>query len=350
MNSAGADAPERDARRSRWQRTLGYTFAVSCLVWVFHNVDPRQLRATMFIANWRFVALAIIADILTYVLQALRWKLLLAPVGHLSTLRAAQGIYAGLFTNELVPLRFGELVRAFLVSRWLSLQFTEVLPSMVIERFLDALWLATGIGLAAIFVPLPKDLVEAAHALGEIVLLVALLFLWIVFRKKKEPESTEPDSSPRVLTGLLRFGLQLACRLRDIGISYRLYLAALLSAGMLASQAVALWLMMLACRIHLPFEAAAIVLLVVRLGTVIPNAPANVGSFQFFTVLALRLFGEDKTVAAGFSMVYFLALTVPLWTLGLLAIHRTGMNLSTIRFEAAALQACIRDKPSKLHN
>jgi hypothetical protein len=61
-----------------------------------------------------------------------------------------------------------------------------------------------------------------------------------------------------------------------------------------------------------------------------------------------RLFGEDKTVAAGFSMVYFLALTVPPWILGALAISRTGMNLSTIRSEAAALQACIRNKPPKL--
>jgi hypothetical protein len=78
-------------------------------------------------------------------------------------------------------------------------------------------------------------------------------------------------------------------------------------------------------------------LLVVRLGTAIPNAPANVGSVQFFTVLALRLFGEDKTIAAGFSMVYFLALTAPLWILGLLDISRTGISLSTIQFEAAAL-------------
>jgi uncharacterized protein (TIRG00374 family) len=347
MNSSGADALERDGRRSRVKRALVYTFAIACLVWVFHDVDPRQLLATMFIANWRFVALAIIIDILTYASQGMRWKLLLAPVGRLSTLRATQGIYAGLFTNELVPLRFGELVRAFLVSRWLSLRFTEVLPSMVIERFLDALWLAVGIGLAAIFVPLPKDLVEVGYALGGILLLASFLFLWMVFRTKKEPECIEHDSSPRALRGLLSFGLQLACGLRDIGISYRLYLAALLSAGMLASQALALWFMMLACRIDLSLGAAAIVLLVVRLGTAIPNAPANVGSFQFFTVVGLRLFGEDKTVSAGFSMVYFLALTVPLWILGLLAISRTGMNLSTIRFEAAALQARIRNKPSR---
>jgi hypothetical protein len=167
---------------------------------------------------------------------------------------------------------------------WLSLRFTEVLPSMVIERFLDAFWLSVGIGLAAIFVPLPKDLVEVGHALAGIALLATLLFLWMVFRKKKEPECTENNSSPRALRGLLSFGLQLACGLRDIGISRRLYLAALLSAGMLAAQALALWFMMLACRINLSFGAAAIVLLIVRLGTAIPNAPANVGSFQFFTV------------------------------------------------------------------
>jgi uncharacterized protein (TIRG00374 family) len=319
------------------QRVLVYTFALACLVWVFHNVHPRQLLASMVIANWGLVALAIIADILTYVLQGLRWKLLLVPVGRLSTLRATQGIYAGLFTNEWVPLRVGELVRAFLVSRWLSSRFTAVLPSMVVERFLDAIWVAIGITLAGFFVPLPKDLVEGGYAIGGIVLLAAALFLWTVFRKKKEAPCTEQDSSPGALRWFLRFGCQFARGLRDIGISYRLYLSALLSAGMLASQTLALWFMMLACRIDLPLRAAAIVLLVVRLGTAIPNAPANIGSFQLFTVVALGLFGVDKTVAAGFSMVYFLALTVPLWTLGLLAISRTGISLSTLQLEASAL-------------
>jgi uncharacterized protein (TIRG00374 family) len=314
-----------------------YGFAVACLLWVFHNVHPRQLLASMFIANWGLVALAIIADILTYVLQGLRWKLLLAPVGRLSTLRATQGVYAGLFTNEWVPLRVGELVRAFLVSRWLSSRFTAVLPSMAVERILDAIWVAIGITVAGSFVPLPKDLVKVGAALGGIVVLAVSLFLWMVFRKKTEAACPEHDCSPGVVRWFLRFGFQFACGLRDIGISYRLYLSALLSAGMLASQILALWFMMLACRIDLPLRAAAIVLLVVRLGTAIPNAPANIGSFQLFTVLALGLFGEDKTVAAGFSMVYFLALTVPLWTLGLLAISRTGISLSTLRFEAAAL-------------
>ena len=66
------------------------------------------------------------------------------------------------------------------------------------------------------------------------------------------------------------------------------------------------------------------------------NAPANIGSFQFFCVLALSLFGVEKTTAAGFSIMYFLTLTVPLWILGLLAISRCGLSLSTIRIDLAA--------------
>ncbi len=317
---------------------LAYFLALACLVWVFHDIHAGQLLAAMSITNWRFVALAVIIDILTYVLQGVRWKLLLAPVGRLSWLRSTQGIYAGLFINELVPLRLGELVRAFLVSRWLSSQFTLVLPSIIVERFLDAFWLAAAIGLAAILVPLPKEFIKAGYALGAIVLLMASLFLWLVFRNEKGWQHSAESSGSRVLRRVGRFASQFAHGLRDIRASHRILLAALLSVGMLVCQVLALWLVMLGCRIDLPLRAGTIVLLIVRLGTAIPNAPANVGSSQLFAVLALSLFGVEKTIAAGFSIVYFLALTAPLWVIGLFAISAAGVNLSTLRSEAAALR------------
>jgi hypothetical protein len=100
---------------------------------------------------------------------------------------------------------------------------------------------------------------------------------------------------------------------------------------MLACQILALWFMMLACQIELRFWSSAVALLILRLGTSLPNGPANIGNFQFFCVLALRLCGIPKTVAVGFSIVHFVALTIPLWILGLLAITRTGLTLSSVR-------------------
>ncbi len=309
-----------------------YAFAGACLVWVFHDVHPRRLLATMTIANWWFLGLAIAVDILTYVLQGLRWTVLLAPIGQLRPLRATQAIYAGLFTNEVVPLRFGELVRAFLAAGWLRSGVGAVVPSMVVERFLDALWLAVGIGLVAIAVPLPKDLVEAGDVLGIVVLVAAAVFLFIVLRREKELETGAEAPSPGFIS---RF----AGGLRNIGLGQRFYWAAVLSGGMIVCQALAVWFMMLACGIRLPLGAGAVVFLVVRLGTAIPNAPANVGSFQFFTVVALALFGVDKTTATAFSLIDFAVLTAPLWILGLLAISRTGMTLSEIKAHVVSLRA-----------
>jgi hypothetical protein len=80
----------------------------------------------------------------------------------------------------------------------------------------------------------------------------------------------------------------------------------------------------------------AIALLVVHLGTALPNAPGNVGTYQFFCVVALTLFGVDKAVAAGFSLVVFVLLTAPLWAIGALAFSRSGLTLGRVRREAAA--------------
>jgi len=320
---------------------LGYLFALACLIWVFHDTHPQRLLSAIHISNWWFLVVAVFFDVLTYVVQGVRWKLLLSPVGRLRSVKATQAIYVGLFTNEVVPLRFGELVRAFLASRWLNSGIGAVVPSMVVERFLDALWLVAGIGLVALFVPLPRTLVHAGDVLGAVVLVATVVFVWLVLRREQKLEHGEELAlnsarKSKVTAAISRFVGIVAIGLRDIGMTRNLYMAAGFSAVMLVCQGLAVWFIMLACGLKLGILAGAVVVLVVRLGTAIPNAPANVGSFQFFTVLALGLFGVDKTLAAAFSIVDFAVLTVPLWAIGLFSLAATGMSFGAIRAEIAA--------------
>lgn len=340
MNAHAIALPEPQPQGLRAKRALGYLLAVAGLVWVFHDIQPRQLLSVTSITNWWLIAASVFFDVLTYVLQGVRWRLLLAPVGRLRPLCATQAIYAGLFTSEVVPLRFGEVVRAFLVSRWLGSGIGVVVPSMIVERFLDALWLVVGLGLAAMLVPLPKQLVNAGDLLGAVVLAATIVFVCVVLRKKRELACGISERAPKLdgATTWSSIVARLALGLHEIGVSRSLYRAVALSAGMLACQVVAIWFIMLAFGLKLGVLAGAVVVLIVRLGTAIPNAPANVGSFQFFTVLALGLFGVDKTVAAAFSVVDFFILTAPLWIIGLFALSRTGMGLRDIRAELGSFR------------
>jgi hypothetical protein len=85
------------------------------------------------------------------------------------------------------------------------------------------------------------------------------------------------------------------------------------------------------CGLRLGFWAGVATLLIVHLGTALPNAPANLGTYQLSCAAGLMLFGIDKTTAAGLSVVVFVVLTIPLWMLGALAFGQSGLTIKMVR-------------------
>lgn len=312
------------AGKSRSKTALGYAVAAVCLAWVFHDVRAGGIFKAVGNMQWKWVAVAVAFDVGGYFCQGKRWALLLRHCGPISARRATQAIYAGLFVNEILPLRAGEAVRSWLVAKWLKTSFTSVFSSLLVERFLDAIWLALAAGITVWLVPLPGYLVDAEGILTALVIAGAALFLIAVLRGGRTGKETR-SAGPRRHLG------DLAAGIASIGRSRLLYASFGISALMLASQVASYWLVMRAYGLNLsPWHGAA-VFLIVRLGTIIPAAPSNIGTYQFFTVAGLAIFGVDKTLATGFSIVVFLILTVPLWAIGIFAFARAGLSLGDVR-------------------
>jgi urea transporter len=99
--------------------------------------------------------------------------------------------------------------------------------------------------------------------------------------------------------------------------------------------------MMKSYGLHLPFSAALVVLLVINLGVSLPNAPANVGAYQFFCVLGLTVFQVDRTTATGFSIFGFLALTFPFVFLGFAALMRSGLSMRSMREKVVGVPGAV---------
>ena len=131
-----------------------------------------------------------------------------------------------------------------------------------------------------------------------------------------------------------------------MGTSPSFYVACAASVLTPLLQALALWLMLQSYGLELPVLAAAAVLFLINLGVALPNAPANVGSYQFFCVLGLTLFGVDKTRAAGFSIFVFVAFTIPLLLAGFIAVTQSGLAATSLRSEMARLLQERRTNPS----
>jgi len=326
--------PSQGRRRSGiGQVIVGYLLAALFLAWVFHGIQFGRLFENVSRITWPLVALGLLFDTLAYFCAAVSWHFLLQPIGRISFIRTAQAIYAGLFLNEVLPMRVGELARAYLVSGWLGSDMLRVVPSMAIQRLFEGVWVAIGIGLTAIFVPLPRDIVRSADVLGLIVLAGAVFFvLYVVWRRR------HPLPDPAVRTGPAGFRQRLGGHLRnlghgfgDIGLTWKTALAFGVTFFLFAFQAVCFWLLLTAYHIHLSFWAGAAVFLIIHFGTSLPNAPANIGAYQFFCVLGLQLFSIDKTLATGFSFVVFILLTLPLLGIGFIALGQSGLSVRSLR-------------------
>jgi len=309
-----------------------YLVAGVCLFLVFHDIQLRQFAAAMGHIRWQLWIVCVALQFLAYFCVAYQWQWMLRPVGRFPLKGAAQAVFAGRFANDVLPFQLGYLVRCLLAARWMNVSVVSIFPSLIVERLLDGVWLATGIGLAAFLLPLPPEVLAAAKLFGAMVLAgTAATAVVVLCRSRPNPvRDISLDSRKRFPRIRLAFG-----RLTDgVGqIAQSGFLGPVLGLSLvkLGIQAGAFLGFLRAYDLRLPVPAGAAVFLAGYLGTCVPSTPAGTGMFQLFVVAALTAFGLSKSVAAGFALITFVSITVPLAIAGFFALAQTGLRLKQMR-------------------
>lgn len=332
MNTAIQNAFQK---RPRLLLVVGYGLAFVCLVWVLRNFHLTQFLREIANVNWKWVALGMACDVVSYAVQALRWKFLLAPFGKVRLSRSIRAVYSGLFANLVFPLRPGEVLRSYLLANSEGITIGRVLGAVGVERFMDLVIATAALAVVSLFVDLPRRFQRVADTLAIVTLvLLTIVAILILYLEIKLGSTPAPAGTGRRLPGKF---MAVLTDLHAIGTSPSFYAAVLASLVMPFCQIVGMWAIMRSYGLPLSLLSAVVVLLIVNLGVSLPNAPANVGSYQFFCVLGLSVFDIEATAAAGFSLFAWVALTLPLAFLGFAALLRSGMSLRSMREKVKGL-------------
>lgn len=307
------------------------------LIWALHGLSWSRLRHDVIHLDFRWVAVGLVADVLVYLWQGWRWNLVLRPIQAISSWQATRSIYVGLFANEVLPLRAGELIRCFLQAKSSDIPVSVVLASALIERIFDGFWLILGLLITVRYVRLPRQIVFGAVMLGILLLICGILMAFAMFWKQQALD--------RLLDAKwLSWVHVLIEDLHLIGHSRYLYYAWLASLPYLLFQVVPIYAFMQAYRplkeLHL--GVAFTVMIILRLVAVIPQAPGNLGAYNAFTVVGLRLFAVPSQIAKSFSLMLWTGITAPLLLVGFIALAATGLDMGELHKQA---QAGVRKKP-----
>jgi uncharacterized protein (TIRG00374 family) len=112
------------------------------LLWLaFRGQDLRAIGQQLLNANYTWVLLSVIVSILAHYARALRWKMLIKPLGFApSNANMFHSVMIGYLANLAVP-RMGEVSRCGVLTRTDKIPLNSLIGTVIIERIIDVLFL-----------------------------------------------------------------------------------------------------------------------------------------------------------------------------------------------------------------
>lgn len=311
---------------------LGGLCAAVFLYLAVKEVDVWAVQGAFAEVDVRYVFLAVAVSLATYWIRAWRWQFILRPVKEVRLPSLFAATVIGFMANNILPLRIGEVGKALVLSSGERISLSATLATIVVERAFDGGVIAT-FGLLLFFLPLFPVWVQHATFVLFLCCVSALLVLaGLAFSKNHGFMET---LRTRFANG--RVSRQLAGWLAHFAAGAEVLRSPRAVAGVFILS-VALWgahvavfhCASLALGLHLPLDAAVVVLVFTSIGVVLPSAPGYVGTFQYFSVLALTLFSISKELALSYAILAHVIQWAPVTLIGLIYAWMLGLKMNDL--------------------
>lgn len=262
-----------------------------------------------------------------HVVRAIRWRHLLRPLGTPKLLPMMGISWVGFCAILLSPLRTGEFVRPYLLSKRTHVRLWEAAGTIGAERVLDGLTLSLVLagGLAwqtpvsplpdhVGDLPVPASLVRPAAISAVALFLMAFVVMLLVLVWRERARNLVGGALGRISMPLADRVTRVFDRLAA-GLLFLPHFrssALFLAETMLywAVNAGGLWLLAWGCGLTtVGFADAIVVMGCIGLGILVPSGPGYFGAFQLSAYMALALVVPEGDLASRGAVFVFLVYT-----------------------------------------
>ena len=323
---------------------IAVVVSVAALSWFVAGVDWAPLLDTLADVKLGWVLVACGILVFEFVLRALRWRVLLRPLGveaRVSDLFAAQVV--GAAANTLFPLRAGELAKPLVAAERTGRSFVEIVATTVMERVFDLFGMVSVLVAMVVVLPtvadgpegeLVRNLKLYGGAFGGIALLALGVFFVLASGDARARRvfgtilKLGPPPVRPMFMGLFDGFVKGLGSARDVGALAR---AGGLSVWMWFNGALAIWCLFQAFSMALPFGAACFTAVAIALTVAIPQAPGFLGVFHKAMEMTMVLWGQSDAAAQGFAIVFWAVSFAPVTAIGVVAMWREGLSPARLK-------------------
>jgi len=337
-NQAGPRDGAAPPGPSRWWRQptvwLGFIFSGAALITFVVLFDAGQiLTALGRVEPWSFPLAGVVFLASHLVVRALRWRLLLRPLGRFPYGQVRDVMLTGFMINNILPARAGELARALVLWRVAGASRRGALASIGIERLFDGVVLIGLLSLLGLLFEVPPWTRRLGHITSIVLAGLVVTACWLAFHQRSLFWLMERALFflPRRLRGrVVAFFERFAAGTRSLRSISIVAPVAGLTLLIWSMELVVYYTMMRGFGIELPAWAAALALVVTNFGIAVPSAPGHVGVYEAACSGALIGLGLNKELALSYALGVHLLLFVCITTTGMILMWRLGLKLRDV--------------------
>lgn len=334
--------------RNRWVHfVFGLVVSAVCLGLAMRELlaepDALEKSWTAFSrADYRTLIPIALATAVFYWFKALRWRLLLTPLGRFRTTKDLfPMVMIGFGFNNLLPAHLGEVIRVVLFSRKHGTKLTPIATSVALERLFDSVAVLTFLTCGLTFLPALDPSVRrhtqwVALFVGLLIVLVLLYVFCTQFFMRMADATLKwivPHTMRERLISLLEAGAMGFSALKHP----RLFFGVLgLSFGNWLVNAMVIHMALWSFGLPSGVMISCLVLGLTAVGAAVPAAPGYVGIIQLCFVQVLSVFSDDHAGIFAASIYYHLIEYVLVTLCGLYYFNATGLTLAQVQAVADA--------------
>ena len=312
---------------------IGCVISAVFLYLAFRGIQWSVLVDILKNTNVAYLIPAVLSTVVQLYLRAFRWRFMVRPVKSIPTPRLFSAISIGYMANNVLPARLGEFVRAHVLGRQEGISRTASFATIIYERVADVFALLAMLWFVLLRASGPEWLRKTGWwLLGLNVAALALLFLMdrygevfsLLLAKVIRP--LPQGFREKVLRVFSRFlkGLQAVSSIRaSIAVVFTSILVWF-------STLAGIYLCFGALNLEVPLLATVTVQVLVAFGTMIPSAPAYVGTTQYACIVGLAVYGIGKSEALAYSILYHATIFFPVTILGFYFLWRAQMRIGDL--------------------
>ncbi len=329
---------EKSDRNNLTGLVVGLLVSVVVIWFLFRDLDWPSLSSYFERINYQFIPIVLLFSWSSYWLRALRWKLLIPTNNSVALKNLYHATSLGLLASWILPLRAGEFIRPWALSKSDKVSFSSAFASIVVERVFDVLALLVVLGICLPQIEdIPPVVAAGSYILGalasviSVVVVVAYLSGEWLLKTLDSVLGLLFSEGSKLRDSIISMAEEFTTGLRSISSFSEFFKAILYTIGLWMAFIGMYWSVLWCFGETGSAFLAALVTVMVGLAIAAPSGPGFVGTFQFGCVLALTtLSGYTKEFSIAYSVLNHALQAGFGVLLGLLSLKSMGLSFSSL--------------------